>query len=185
MGDSDKPAPLHIKIAAGMTTGAFAIAVASPTDLVKVGDAICYTMRIRTGARYGYMLWDMPVLIAAMPAVQVRMQAEGKLPEGTPKRYPSAVKAYGIIVRCLPTWQCSKCPDPKQVGLLCCDMAFKLVVLVAGKRAWQGCGRALAPTSLAMRSSMQACVYIWPLQLENAISSRAGSAAGTRSASML
>lgn len=29
------------------------------------------------------------------------MQAEGKLPEGTPKRYPSAVKAYGIIVRCL------------------------------------------------------------------------------------
>lgn len=64
MGDSDKPAPLHIKIAAGMTTGAFAIAVASPTDLVKV-----------------------------------RMQAEGKLPEGTPKRYPSAVKAYGIIVR--------------------------------------------------------------------------------------
>lgn len=36
-GETDKPAPLPIKIAAGMTTGAFAIAVASPTDLVKVG----------------------------------------------------------------------------------------------------------------------------------------------------
>lgn len=47
-----------------MTTGALAIMVASPTDLVKV-----------------------------------RMQSEGKLPEGTPKRYPSATKAYGIIVR--------------------------------------------------------------------------------------
>lgn len=35
-GDIDKVAPLHIKIAAGMTTGALAIAVASPTDLVKV-----------------------------------------------------------------------------------------------------------------------------------------------------
>lgn len=28
------------------------------------------------------------------------MQSEGKLPEGTPKRYPSATKAYGIIVKC-------------------------------------------------------------------------------------
>jgi hypothetical protein len=99
----------------------------------------------------------MPVLTAAMPAVQVRMQAEGKLPEGTPKRYPSAVKAYGIIVRCLPTWHCSKCPDSEQVGVLCREMGLKPVVLVAGKRAWQGCGRALAPTSLAMPSSMQVC----------------------------
>ena len=29
-------APLHLKIAAGMTTGALAICIASPTDLVKV-----------------------------------------------------------------------------------------------------------------------------------------------------
>jgi hypothetical protein len=29
--------PLHLKIAAGLTTGAFGICVASPTDLVKVG----------------------------------------------------------------------------------------------------------------------------------------------------
>jgi solute carrier family 25 (mitochondrial uncoupling protein), member 8/9 len=45
-GDADKVAPLHIKIAAGMTTGAFAIAVASPTDLVKVrreGTPVFYT----------------------------------------------------------------------------------------------------------------------------------------------
>ncbi len=35
-GDVNAVAPLHIKIAAGMTTGAVAIAIASPTDLVKV-----------------------------------------------------------------------------------------------------------------------------------------------------
>ena len=29
-------APLHLKIAAGLTTGAIGICVASPTDLVKV-----------------------------------------------------------------------------------------------------------------------------------------------------
>lgn len=31
--------------------------------------------------------------------VQVRMQSEGKLPEGVPKKYPNAFKAYGIIAR--------------------------------------------------------------------------------------
>ena len=31
--------------------------------------------------------------------VQVRMQSEGKLPEGTPKKYPNAFRAYGIIAR--------------------------------------------------------------------------------------
>ena len=31
--------------------------------------------------------------------LQVRMQAEGKLPEGTPKKYPNAFKAYSIIAR--------------------------------------------------------------------------------------
>jgi solute carrier family 25 uncoupling protein 8/9 len=56
--------PLHLKIAAGLTTGGIGIMVASPTDLVKV-----------------------------------RMQAEGKLAPGTPKKYPSAVGAYGVIVR--------------------------------------------------------------------------------------
>lgn len=56
--------PLRLKIAAGLTTGALAITIASPTDLVKV-----------------------------------RMQAEGKLPPGTAKRYPSAISAYGIIAR--------------------------------------------------------------------------------------
>ncbi|EFJ53324.1 hypothetical protein VOLCADRAFT_79001 [Volvox carteri f. nagariensis] len=56
--------PLHLKIAAGLTTGALGISVASPTDLVKV-----------------------------------RMQAEGKLAAGTPKKYPSAFAAYGIIAR--------------------------------------------------------------------------------------
>jgi len=31
--------------------------------------------------------------------LQVRMQSEGKLPPGTPKRYPTAFKAYPTIVR--------------------------------------------------------------------------------------
>jgi len=57
-------APLILKIAAGLTTGAFAITIASPTDLVKV-----------------------------------RMQNEGRLPAGTPKKYPSAFKAYSIIAK--------------------------------------------------------------------------------------
>lgn len=56
--------PLHLKIAAGLTTGALGITIASPTDLVKV-----------------------------------RMQAEGKLPDGVPRRYPSALSAYRIIAR--------------------------------------------------------------------------------------
>ncbi|GAX85450.1 hypothetical protein CEUSTIGMA_g12866.t1 [Chlamydomonas eustigma] len=56
--------PLHLKIAAGLTTGALGIMVASPTDLVKV-----------------------------------RMQSEGKLPAGVPRKYPSAFAAYGIIAR--------------------------------------------------------------------------------------
>lgn len=56
--------PLHLKIAAGLTTGALGISVASPTDLVKV-----------------------------------RMQAEGKLPAGTPKKYPNAFSAYRIIAK--------------------------------------------------------------------------------------
>ena len=56
--------PLHLKIAAGLTTGAIGISIASPTDLVKV-----------------------------------RLQAEGKLPAGAVKKYPSAMAAYGIIVK--------------------------------------------------------------------------------------
>lgn len=62
--DHQGEVPLHLKIAAGLTTGALGIMVASPTDLVKV-----------------------------------RMQSEGRLAEGVPKRYPSALKAYSIIAR--------------------------------------------------------------------------------------
>lgn len=56
--------PLHKKILAGLTTGALGIAVASPTDLVKV-----------------------------------RLQAEGKLPPGVPRRYSGAMNAYSTIVK--------------------------------------------------------------------------------------
>jgi solute carrier family 25 uncoupling protein 8/9 len=32
--------------------------------------------------------------------VKVRMQSEGKLPPGAPRKYPSALAAYGIVLRC-------------------------------------------------------------------------------------
>ncbi|XP_042944197.1 mitochondrial uncoupling protein 1 isoform X1 [Carya illinoinensis] len=56
--------PLSKKILAGLTTGALAITVANPTDLVKV-----------------------------------RLQAEGKLPPGVPRRCTGALNAYSTIVR--------------------------------------------------------------------------------------
>lgn len=55
---------LSVKVVSGLLSGALGIAVASPTDLVKV-----------------------------------RMQSEGRLPPGVPKKYPSALGAYGIIIR--------------------------------------------------------------------------------------
>eukprot|EP00271_Cylindrocystis_brebissonii_P012819 TRINITY_DN32324_c0_g1_i1.p1 TRINITY_DN32324_c0_g1~~TRINITY_DN32324_c0_g1_i1.p1 ORF type:complete len:308 (-),score=48.49 TRINITY_DN32324_c0_g1_i1:722-1645(-) len=56
--------PLYKKIAAGLTTGAIGIAIANPTDLVKV-----------------------------------RLQSEGRLAPGTPRRYSGALNAYSTIVR--------------------------------------------------------------------------------------
>ncbi|XP_078444971.1 mitochondrial uncoupling protein 1-like [Wolffia australiana] len=56
--------PLSKKILAGLTTGALAITIANPTDLVKV-----------------------------------RLQAEGKLPDGVPRRYSGAFNAYSTIVK--------------------------------------------------------------------------------------
>ncbi|XP_018721147.2 mitochondrial uncoupling protein 1 isoform X2 [Eucalyptus grandis] len=56
--------PLSKKILAALTTGAVGIAVANPTDLVKV-----------------------------------RLQSEGKLPPGVPRRYSGALSAYSTIIR--------------------------------------------------------------------------------------
>lgn len=56
--------PLSKKILAAFTTGAIAIMVANPTDLVKV-----------------------------------RLQAEGKLPPGAPRRYSGALNAYITIIK--------------------------------------------------------------------------------------
>ncbi|XP_065854295.1 mitochondrial uncoupling protein 1 isoform X1 [Euphorbia lathyris] len=56
--------PLTKKILAGLTTGALAICIANPTDLVKV-----------------------------------RLQSEGKLAPGVPRRYSGALNAYSTIVR--------------------------------------------------------------------------------------
>ncbi|CAI0424396.1 unnamed protein product [Linum tenue] len=56
--------PLSKKILAALTTGAVGIAIANPTDLVKV-----------------------------------RLQSEGKLPPGVPRRYSGALSAYSTIAR--------------------------------------------------------------------------------------
>ncbi|KAJ1389621.1 Mitochondrial carrier UCP-like [Sesbania bispinosa] len=56
--------PLSKKILAALTTGALAITVANPTDLVKV-----------------------------------RLQAEGKLPPGVPRRYSGSLNAYSTIMK--------------------------------------------------------------------------------------
>ncbi|KAL4338072.1 hypothetical protein AHAS_Ahas12G0173600 [Arachis hypogaea] len=56
--------PLPKKFLAALTTGVVAIAVANPTDLVKV-----------------------------------RLQAEGKLPPGVPRRYSGSLNAYSTIVK--------------------------------------------------------------------------------------
>ncbi|KAK9727158.1 hypothetical protein RND81_05G262500 [Saponaria officinalis] len=56
--------PIFQKILAALLTGAIAILVANPTDLVKV-----------------------------------RLQAEGKLPPGVPRRYSGALNAYSSIIR--------------------------------------------------------------------------------------
>ncbi|GJX87449.1 mitochondrial uncoupling protein 1 [Tanacetum coccineum] len=58
------PNTLTTKILAGLTTGALAISVANPTDLVKV-----------------------------------RLQAEGKLAPGVPRRYFGTLNAYSTIVK--------------------------------------------------------------------------------------
>ena len=45
----DRPpgdAPLYLKVAAGLTTGALAIAIASPTDLVKVNTAFIAVLHV-------------------------------------------------------------------------------------------------------------------------------------------
>jgi solute carrier family 25 uncoupling protein 8/9 len=63
-GDTIGDVPLSKKILAALTTGALAITVANPTDLVKV-----------------------------------RLQAEGKLAPGVPRRYSGSLNAYSTIVK--------------------------------------------------------------------------------------
>jgi hypothetical protein len=53
---------------------------------------VCYNqayMGVASGFSQAVLTW----------LVQVRMQSEGKLKEGVPKKYPNAFKAYGIIAR--------------------------------------------------------------------------------------
>lgn len=55
---------------------------------------------------HGGALGTRPLTRASLPCLpcmclQVRMHSEGKLPAGTPKKYPSAFAAYGIIARCV------------------------------------------------------------------------------------
>ena len=43
---------------------------------------------------------DAAHVLSSHALCQVRMQSEGKLPAGVPRRYPSAMGAYSIIVKC-------------------------------------------------------------------------------------
>ncbi|GBF87431.1 mitochondrial uncoupling 1-like protein [Raphidocelis subcapitata] len=60
-----------------------------------VGD-VPLTMKIAAGLATGAI-----GISVASPTdlVKVRMQSEGKLPPGAPKKYPNAIKAYSIILR--------------------------------------------------------------------------------------
>uniref|UniRef100_A0A383VSA3 Uncoupling protein n=1 Tax=Tetradesmus obliquus TaxID=3088 RepID=A0A383VSA3_TETOB len=97
--------PLHLKIASGLATGAIAITVASPTDLVKVrmqsegkkapGQPKKPPQPLST-ARTRCTVF--PCLFHQL-LLQVRMQSEGKKAPGQPKKYANAFKAYGIIRR--------------------------------------------------------------------------------------
>lgn len=121
--------PLHLKIASGLATGAIAITVASPTDLVKVraeratqGHGVgcrqgrevqvqrrrCESLGGVTGNASSVTADQLQpasaccVLCCAARAralLQVRMQSEGKKAPGEAKKYPNAVRAYGIILR--------------------------------------------------------------------------------------
>ena len=85
-------ASLSIKILAGLTTGALGISVASPTDLVKVSLAPAQSVSPHCHV--------MPAPLAFRALLeQVRMQAAGQLPDGHPRKYPSALAAYGRIVK--------------------------------------------------------------------------------------
>jgi hypothetical protein len=116
---------LGIKIAAGLTTGAIGISVASPTDLVKVRRegtaAVCFLPaaagwqamgELCTAAcpaspkpftlpcrRAAHMPSLTPLLTPArLPLPQVRMQASGRLPDGHPRKYTSSMAAYRSII---------------------------------------------------------------------------------------
>jgi hypothetical protein len=128
---------LRRQIAAGLTTGALGIIVASPTDLVKVRRGAAAQARLdaclwaHTAAyspvrrqpdgtlrpyaqltttqvcvAHAARAWQsaQPTRCVLRPALavhfQVRMQSEGKLPAGAPRKYASAFAAYGIIARC-------------------------------------------------------------------------------------
>ena len=46
MGDTKGESPMYIKVLAGLTTGALAISIASPTDLVKVTISTCCLLQL-------------------------------------------------------------------------------------------------------------------------------------------
>ncbi|KAI5418612.1 variant 7, Mitochondrial uncoupling protein 1 [Lathyrus oleraceus] len=77
-----------------------AIAVANPTDLVKV--------RLQAEGKLppGALFWSLLSICGAAVAiavanptdlVKVRLQAEGKLPPGVPRRYTGSLNAYSTI----------------------------------------------------------------------------------------
>ena len=87
---------LGIKIAAGLTTGAIGISVASPTDLVKVGAAV--GLASRPVQPLAVPCCGQALLPILCHGLQVRMQASGRLPDGHPRKYASSMAAYRSIV---------------------------------------------------------------------------------------
>ena len=89
---------LAVKVAAGLTTGALAIS-----------ECLCFFVCALGGWKVRKKKHQNPLNHPSSPSptgvanptdlVKVRMQAEGKLPPGAPRRYPSAVGVYKTIAR--------------------------------------------------------------------------------------
>ncbi|GMH42066.1 hypothetical protein BSKO_09985 [Bryopsis sp. KO-2023] len=80
--------------------GGFRIGMYEPVKNVIVGKDHVGEVPLHLKIFSGLATGAMGICIASpTDLVKVRMQAEGRLPEGTPKRYPSALGAYGIIAK--------------------------------------------------------------------------------------
>eukprot|EP00887_Chlorella_sp_A99_P005436 scaffold1.g5436.t1 len=81
--------------------------------------------------------------------LKVRMQSEGKLPAGAPRKYPHALAAYGQIVRAegLGALWSGVTPNIVRTALLnACELATYDQARGAGRQGWAGAGRGIKYT---------------------------------------